>query len=105
MGSITKHGSESVQYRVQSRKDLAIIIDHFDKYPSITQKRADFELFKQGYERIKADKHLTRDGLNEFVAIKASRNLGLSEKLKVAFSDITPIPRPVVINSNIPDPQ
>jgi len=30
-------------------------------------------------------------------------NLGLSEK--VAFSDITPIPRPVVINSNIPDPQ
>jgi len=42
VGSITKHGSESVQYRVQSRKDLAIIIDHFDKYPSITQKKSWF---------------------------------------------------------------
>ena len=29
-------------FRIGSTKDLKIIIDHFDKYPLITQKRADF---------------------------------------------------------------
>ena len=31
-----------VYFRVQSVKELKIIIDHFDKYPFITQKWADF---------------------------------------------------------------
>jgi hypothetical protein len=30
-------------YSVSSVKDLQVIIDHFDKYPLITQKRADGE--------------------------------------------------------------
>jgi sulfite reductase beta subunit-like hemoprotein len=44
-GNIHKEGSrQSLQFRVCSIKDLAKIIDHFNKYPLITQKRADFEL-------------------------------------------------------------
>ena len=31
-----------VYFRVQSVKELKIIIDHFDKYPFITHKWADF---------------------------------------------------------------
>jgi hypothetical protein len=31
-------------YKVQSVKDLKGIINHFDKYPLITNKRADYEL-------------------------------------------------------------
>ena len=32
--------------------------------------------------------HLTYDGLRKIVAIKASMNLGLSEKLKEEFPDV-----------------
>lgn len=49
VGNITKQGKDSIQYRVSSLKDLAVIIDHFDNYPLITQKRADYELLKQAF--------------------------------------------------------
>lgn len=94
-----------VGYRVTSLKDLSIIIAHFDKYPLITQKKADFELFKRGFELVKAGGHLTTEGLNEIVSIKASMNLGLSEKLKQAFPQIALIIRPVNINPVIPNSQ
>ena len=32
---------------VQSFKDLKVIIDHFKRFPLLTQKCADFELFSQ----------------------------------------------------------
>jgi hypothetical protein len=35
-GTISFMGENAVQYRVESLKDLAIIINHFDKYPLIT---------------------------------------------------------------------
>jgi hypothetical protein len=42
---------------VRSVKDLEKIFSHFDKYPLITQKRADYLLFKQAYEIIKKKEH------------------------------------------------
>jgi len=40
--------NNSVVFAVQSIKDLAtVIIPYFDKFPLISQKRADYELFKQ----------------------------------------------------------
>ena len=43
IGKIYKQGKDSIQYQVFSQQDLTnIIIPHFDKYPLITQKRADF---------------------------------------------------------------
>lgn len=48
VGGITYHGKNTVQYRVGSIQDFTnVIIPHFDKYPLITKKRADYELFKQ----------------------------------------------------------
>lgn len=46
VGKITKHGNTTLQYIVRSFKDLNIIISHFDKYLLISQKRADYMLFK-----------------------------------------------------------
>ena len=84
-------------YHVNSIKDLTnIIIPHFDKYPLITQKRADFELFKQVVEIMIKKEHLTIEGLHRILAIRASMNLGLSDVLKTAFPDITPVARPTV---------
>jgi len=102
--SITKQGPQSLQFRVQSVKDLAAIIDHFNKYPLITQKFADSRLFKQAVELMEQKEHLTSEGLAKIVALKISMNLGLSEELKTAFPDVLPVPRPIVENQEIPDP-
>lgn len=39
-----KKANEAVEYKVGSKKDLKVLIDHFDKYPLITQKLADYLL-------------------------------------------------------------
>jgi hypothetical protein len=38
VGNITNKGKDMIQFRVTSLKDLTVIVDHFDKYPLITQK-------------------------------------------------------------------
>ena len=47
VGKISKLGAESVQYRVSGLEDLKVIINHFDKYPLLTNKQSDYLLFKQ----------------------------------------------------------
>jgi hypothetical protein len=69
-----------------------------------SQKRADYELFKQALELIQNKKHLTADGLKEIVSIKASMNLGLSESLKTAFPNVIPVSRPLAIGQKIQEP-
>jgi len=48
--------------------------------------------------------HLTTEGLNKIVSMRASLNLGLSDKLVSAFPDITPVQRPTVESIMIQDP-
>jgi spore coat polysaccharide biosynthesis protein SpsF (cytidylyltransferase family) len=71
-----------VYFRIESIKDLAKIINHFDKYPLITDKKADYELFKRIIEKMNNEEHLTEQGIQEIVNIRASLNLGLSPGLK-----------------------
>ena len=65
VGSIHKKGLLSIQYRVQSVKDLAKIIDHYEKYSLITQKQADYLLFKQVFNLINKKEHLTIEGIKK----------------------------------------
>jgi hypothetical protein len=62
------------------------------KYPLNTQKHADFILFKLIVELMNDGAHLTLDGLQKIVSIRASRNLGLSERLINSFPNIIPSP-------------
>ena len=48
VGNISEHGS-MLHFRVESIKDLAKVIHHFDNYPLITKKYADYILFKKAY--------------------------------------------------------
>jgi hypothetical protein len=80
-----------------------IILDHFDKYPLITQKRADYLLFKRAFEIIQRKEHRTPDGFREILSIKAAINLGLSDSLKEAFPEIVPVERPKVEDQRILD--
>ena len=82
VGNMTNIGKDSIQYRVSSIKELAVIIAHFDEYPLITQKRADFELFKLIVDIISRKEHLTTEGLRKIVNLRASINNGLSPELK-----------------------
>ena len=47
--------------------------------------------------------HLTLDGLQQIINIKASLNLGVSNTLKTEFSNITPVKREIIQTNNIPD--
>ena len=77
-----------VQFRVFSMEELDIIINHFDKYPLVTKKSIDFELFKEAITLIKNKEHLTLEGFNKIISIRASMNLGLPESLKEVFNNI-----------------
>ena len=48
--------------------------------------------------------HLTYEGLEKVVALKASLNRGLSEELKTVFPNTVPVLRPLVVDQVIPDP-
>jgi hypothetical protein len=89
--------SEKCHLRVFSSKDLTnVIIPHFDKYPLITKKRADFLLFKMAVVLMNKKEHLTIEGLKKIVSIKASMNLGLTAELIDSFPNIVPVDRPIV---------
>lgn len=105
VGNINNSGKDSIEYRVASLKDLIqVVLPHLEKYPLITQKRADYLLFKQALELINAFEHLNRKGLQKIVAIRASINRGLIGDLKDSFSDVLPIKRPLVVDKEIKDP-
>src|ERR1700712_3296732 len=59
VGNIAPQGKDLVQFRVTSIKDLTIIVEHFNNYPLLTQKRADFELFKKVLTIINNKEHLS----------------------------------------------
>ena len=90
-------------YMVRSIDDIIKIISHFDKYPLITQKKADFELFKRIIDKIIKGEHLTPRGLQEIINIRASINLGLTDKTN--FPNTIPVTRPLIKkNGQIPHP-
>lgn len=69
-----KRGDSAI-YSVRSISDLTnIIIPHFNKFPLLTKKQADFELFKRIIELINNSEHLTIEGLNKVLSIRASMN-------------------------------
>lgn len=74
VGKIYRSREDSSELQVSSFKDQSRLIDYFDKYPLVTQKLADYFLFKQAFELIKNKEHLTMEGLKKIVAIKASIN-------------------------------
>ena len=104
VGKIHNSGKNLIQYRIQTFDELTILIKHMRKYPLITQKKADFELFNKAHELILENEHLNKEGLLKIVSLKASLNLGLSEAFKLAFPDVIPATRLTDFTVNIPDP-
>lgn len=102
---------------IEQREDMAslrvarlehltkVIIPHFDNHPLITQKKADFELFKRAaQDLVNRKEHLTVDGLQDIVNLKSSINLGLSLMLNNAFPGTVSSTKILVKNQEIPNP-
>lgn len=69
-----RNSIKKVEFVIESFKELQTIIDHFYNYPLVSCKHSDYFFFKQCYEIIKQDKHLTEKGLLQIVALKSSLN-------------------------------
>ncbi|KAF8241176.1 hypothetical protein K440DRAFT_575328 [Wilcoxina mikolae CBS 423.85] len=103
VGKITiRRRNNSAVYAVKSLKYLInVIIPHFSKYPLLTQKRVDFELFKLVCELMNNKEHKTMAGLLKIVSIRASLGKGISRKLTEFFPDIVPAEIPFIKTTEI----
>jgi hypothetical protein len=66
-------------YRISGLNNLSaerVIIKHLDSFPLLTQKHADYILFKQVVELMKRGEHLTTPGILKIINLKASLNWG-----------------------------
>lgn len=102
IGKITiPNKRESARLTIVSLNHIVnIMIPHFEKYPLQSAKRIDFELWKRCVNLMKQGKHLTQEGLEQIVSIKAAINYGLSDQLIKAFPQVTKLVRPLYISSN-----
>jgi len=106
VGRIARHGKNSYSYRVRSLdENVNKILPHFDKYPLISQKYADYLLWKDTVLMMKRGEHLTVEGFQTILNMRASLNLGCSEDLKLAFPKTTPVKKAEVVNQKIPHPE
>lgn len=96
IGKIYALRKDYIHYSINNMSDLKVLIDHLECYPLMTQKFGDYGIFKQVYNLVLNKEHLTLEGLRKIIALKASFNLGLSEKLKLDFPDVIPVARPLV---------
>lgn len=98
---LLKKNASAAIYSIQSYRELnSVLIPHFDNYPLLTKKKADYLLFKSAVNMLNNGEHLTDEGLRNLVSIKASMNNGLTEQLKTIFPNIKPVTRPIINNSS-----
>ena len=100
VGNVSLHG-DSAHFDVGDLGELVCIIEHFNSYPLKTQKYVDFLLFQKAFNIIRNKKHLTKEGLEELISLRASINKGLPERLKEAFPSIKPVVKPEVPKSSL----
>jgi len=104
VGKVNIKKGLKVVYRVESFKEIEIIINHFENFPLVTAKLSDFLIFKECFEIIKQGEHLIENGLLKIISLKTNLNLGLPQNLIEAFPKIVPIAKPDYIFKGIPDP-
>jgi DNA polymerase/3'-5' exonuclease PolX len=64
----------SVHLRVESLSEINKLIEILGNNPFLSEKGADYLLFKQAVEEMNKRGHLTSEGLEKIVAIRASMN-------------------------------
>ena len=102
VGTIRKYKGNFSIYSVTKVDDLvSVIFPHFDQYPLLTKKWADYELFKAIVFIMADKKHNTEEGFLKILGLRYYLNLGISEELKLLYPNIIPVDRPIVPEINI----
>lgn len=96
-GRIGKERNSCCDYTVGSLDQIVTkVIPHFDKYPLKTKKYSDYLLFKEAVMIMQRGEHLTIEGLQKVINIRASLNKGLTITLREAFPNSIPFLKPPV---------
>lgn len=91
-------------YHVRSIHELeSIIIPHFIKYPLLTRKRISFLLFKDIVRLIGKKSHLTLDGAQSIINMRASMNNGVTENFIKKYPNTVPVDLPKVNPLSVTD--
>lgn len=96
--------TNTIRYNVNSLEDLNIIIEHFYRYPLITNKKNNFLIFVTIFNFLKLKKHLNREGLLLVTSFVHNLNNPIKEEKlnSILFSENLPsfISVPILINDN-----
>lgn len=95
----TSKSDRIVYYNINSIKDIVkYVIPHFDSYPLVTQKKADYLLFREIIMLMSKKEHLSNSGpaSPQIISLKACLNLGLKGWVADLFANIEPAIRPEV---------
>ena len=96
-GRIGKERNGCCDYTVGSLEQIVTkVIPHFEKYSLKTKKCSDYLLFKEAVMIMQSGEHLTKEGLQKIINIRASLNRGLTTSLVESFPNSIPFPRPPV---------
>jgi hypothetical protein len=108
VGRIGKERNGCCDFTIGSLDQIITkVIPHFDKYPLKTNKYSDYLLFKKVVMMMQRGEHLTAEGLQKIISIRASLNRGLTPLLLEAFPNTVALVRPLLppLNSVKLDPQ
>lgn len=95
----------SCQYIIQSISGLKAVVNHFESYPLMTKKRADFELFRQAFYLVSAKEHLTKESFQRYINLRASINKGKPfQYLLAEYPDTVQLVKPSFELKDISDP-
>lgn len=102
-GVIINNTKSSSILRITSISEIIdTIIPHFDKYPLMTQRQEEFELFKEVALIIHNKQHLTEQGFREILSLKAGMRNGLTKLLVENFPNTLPKFYGDKVNKNLP---
>lgn len=87
----------SAKYIIINLSDIVdVVIPHFEAYPLLTKKFADFELFRQIVLILKNESSLSEQEFIKILNLRYYLNKGISEELKELYPNLTPVARPEV---------
>jgi hypothetical protein len=64
-GKVVINHENRKELRIRQLAELRRVVEVFSKYPLMTKKRADFEIFKEILDSMNRDEHLTHKGLRK----------------------------------------
>ena len=81
-GFVRENKSDNtLKYEARSLKELVgKIIPHFIKFPLLSSRKREFELFKEICHRMQNGEHRKKDGLKEIIELSYKMNVGSKRK-------------------------